>query len=168
MAVLPSKPARRLASCLLLLAALAQGSPSHAQQTAPDGGCTLDRGVYTCNWALFKTAFDSAHSISFETQKLDRQAGTQLRHLVTQLGKTPASADAPADLTMLLMPIDPTGVDFGPGDHDVATLRIYAHNNGTARGTLLWAETYRGQGDRPWPAIVHALIGQFQARFSKS
>ncbi len=73
-------------------------------------------------------------------------------------------ADQPADLTFLLIPIDPTGVDFGPAGRDLATLRIYAPGHNGTHGTLLWAETYRGQPDRPWPAIAHATIEQFQSR----
>lgn len=133
----------------------------------PDAGCVQAKGSYTCNWSSFQLALERAHTVGVETGPMDRPTTHQLGQLVDELGKTRASEGQPADLTLLLIPIEPTGVNLGPGDHDLATLRVYAPNESSSRGTLLWAETYRGQGDRPWPAQVHALIAQFEAHLAK-
>lgn len=138
-----------------------------AQSAADAAGCTLQKDIYTCNWRSFRAALDRAHSVRVETQGLDRSTAAQLRHLAQKLGKQVAADDQPADLTFLLIPIEPTGVDLGPAAHDLATLRIYAPGSGTTRGALLWAETYRGQPDRPWPAIANATIQQFRDRLSE-
>ena len=137
------------------------------------GGCTLQKGIYTCNLRAFEHALAAAHTVTVETEALDRYTATQLRQLARTLGKSvlstetengPASA---ADLTFLLIPAGNRGSTFGPEDHELATLQVYAPGNGSPHGTLLWAETLRGQGDRPWPAQVHALIEQFQAELGR-
>lgn len=107
-------------------------------------------------------ALDRAHTVAIETGHMDRAAAHELRHLVTNMGKLPEPAGSLADLTLRLEPTPPTGIDIGPADHDLATLRIFAPGT-TGTPVLLWVETLRGQGDRPWPAQVHALIEQFQA-----
>ena len=82
-------------------------------------------------------------------------------------GRRSRPEDQLGDLTFLLIPMQSTGVHIGPGGEPLATLRIYASLPGTPRGTLLWAETYTGQPDRPWPATVHTLIEQFHDRLQK-
>lgn len=161
--------ALHLAAIVLVLPSALGACSAAAQQPAlaPDAGCVQHKGAYTCNWSSFKLAFDRAHTVSVETGPMDRSTAGQLRTLVGELGKTNVPQAQPADLTMLLIPMEPNGLNYGPGDHDLATLRIYAPGEGSTHGTLLWAETYRGQGDRAWPAQVHALIRQFQERFDK-
>ena len=165
--------------CTLLLFALpVHGAPLTSAApvgTAPPApaGCTLQKGIYSCNLAAFRQDLAAAHTVAVQTQRLDRSAASQLRQLVQTLGKSVVSTStenegAPgADLTFLLIPMENSGVNFGPGDHELATLRVYAPGDGSARGTLLWAETLHGQGDRPWPAQVHALIEQFQGELSQ-
>lgn len=162
---------RTFAPCLLALLFAVAAHPSRAAaqstpDTPPASGCTLHKDVYTCNWQTFQQSLAAAHTIAIETKPLDRPTATQLRRLAAALGKTIATADQPADLTFLLIPIDPPGITMGPADQEVATLRIYAPAPGTPRGTLLWAETLRAQPDRPWPAMVHSVIEQFQSRFT--
>ncbi len=162
-----SSPAQ-LAALVLALTPASFAIHARAQQAvAPDAGCVQQKGSYLCNWSSFKLAFERAHTVSVETGSLDRSTATQVRTLVGELGKSEVPAGHPADLTMLVIPVDTAGMNIGPADHELATLRIYAPNESSSRGTLLWAETYRGQGDRPWPSQVHALIEQFQGRFGK-
>jgi hypothetical protein len=131
----------------------------------------LQKRVYSCNWDAFRSRLDAAHTIAVESQPMDRFTAEQLRKLVAKLGKSVADADQAADLTLVLTPVAPTGIHIGPAGEPVATLRIYAP--GTARGpagsrgTMVWAETWIGNSDRPWPSIVHSLIEQFQDRFER-
>jgi len=156
----------RMGCVVMMLSALATGGVARAQK-ANEQGCTLEKQVYTCDWQAFVHRIDKAHTIAVETQQIDRFTAKQLRELVGELGKTVAPEDQPGDLTMLLIPLQPTGIHIGPSGEPLATLRIYASAPGTPRGTLLWAETYTGQPDRPWPSTVHALIQQFQSRLQK-
>lgn len=133
-------------------------------QEAPQAGCALVDTAYHCDLTGFHKALASAHSIAIQTQPMDRMTAAQLRRLVTTLGKQLGTNSDRGTLLIALTPVEMTGITIGPGDHDLATLRVYALDDENRRGDLLWAETLRGQGDRPWPAQVHALIEQFQAR----
>jgi hypothetical protein len=157
----------RMGCVVVMLGALvAAGGVARAQSTS-EPGCRLEKQVYTCDWQGFLQRLDKAHTVAVETESsVDRPTAKQLRQLATELGKTVAPEDQIGDLTFLLIPMQTMGVDIGPAGVPLATLRIYAPGPGTPRGTLLWAETYTGQPDRPWPAIVHALIEQFQNRFA--
>ncbi len=74
--------------------------------------------------------------------------------------------DNPAELVFLLVPTGEQGVvDTSPGDIDLGTLRVYSATTNGARGQLLWAETFSGKPDLPWPVVVHGLVLQFQGRF---
>src|SRR6185437_6565124 len=159
-------PGYRMGCVAVLLGALVAGGVARAQG-ANEAGCTLEKQVYTCDWAAFVQRLDKAHTVAVETQRIDRFTARQLRELAGELGKTVAPEDQVGDLTFLLIPMQSTGVHIGPGGEPLATLRIYAPAPGTPRGTLLWAETYTGQPDRPWPATVHALIEQFQNRLQR-
>ena len=150
----------------ILVATVAAAGMAQAQ-SANEQGCTLVKEVYTCDWAGFVQRLDKAKSVAVETQQLDRFTAKQLRELVGELGKTVANEDQLGDLTMLLIPLQSTGVHIGPAGEPLATLRIYASLPGTPRGTLLWAETYTGQPDRPWPSTVHSLVEQFHDRLQK-
>ncbi len=166
-----------LRKAALLLGALALVTSASMAMQAQDGssnpGCTLQKDIYTCNWETFRQALKHAQTIAVETQPMDRSTAAQLRQLAQSLGKTvtPASGGeagaTPPELTFLLIPMDTAGIHYGPEDHSLATLRIYAPGPNTTRGTLLWAETLRGQGDRPWPSQVHTLIQQFQDRLPR-
>ena len=136
-------------------------------QAPNEAGCTLEKQVYTCNWQAFVARLNHAKTAAVETQSLDRFTARQLRELVGELGKKVAPEDTAADLTFLLIPMQSTGIHIGPAGEPLATLRIYAAAPGNPRGTLLWAETYTGQPDRPWPSTVHALIEQFRDRVQK-
>jgi hypothetical protein len=84
--------------------------------------------------------------------------------IVKKLGKTVAPEGGPTDLIFLMIPTAQDGVvNMSAGD--LGTLRIYSATPDGAKAQLLWAETYTGDLDLPWPAVVNRLIGQFQARF---
>ncbi len=158
----------KLAAVFMACTFASAGTALPAQQTvAPDAGCVQTKGSYQCNWSSFKLAFERARTVAVQTGPMDRPTVHQVNTLIAELGKSPVAEGHLADLTMLVIPVDTAGMNIGPMDHELATLRVYAPSESSPRGTLLWAETYRGQGDRPWPAQVHALIAQFQDRFTK-
>jgi hypothetical protein len=65
-----------------------------------------------------------------------------------------------------MLPVDDQGVlNDSAGGASLGTLRIYTVTPGGSRGHLLWAETFTGPRDMPWPAVVRGLILQFQSRF---
>jgi hypothetical protein len=131
------------------------------------GGCTLKNHVYRCDGAAFQAALAGAKAVSIETHNADGVARGQLMELITKkLGKTVAPTGGPADLNFLLMPTGEVGViDTSPGDVDLGTLRVYTSAAGGARGHLVWAETFSGKPDLPWPVVVRGLILQLQSRF---
>ena len=131
------------------------------------GSCTLRDHVYRCDGAAFQKALADAKTASIETHNVDGVARSQLTNLITKkLGKTVAAQGAAPDLVFLMIPTGQDGmVNTGPGGTDLGTLRIYSATADGAKGHLLWAETYSGEQDMPWPAVVHGLIAQFQARF---
>jgi hypothetical protein len=156
----------RMGCVVVMWGALASSGIALAQsENAP--GCTLEKQVYTCDWQTFVRRLNKAKSVSIEAHQIDRFTARQLRELVGELGKSVAPDGQQGDLTMLLIPTESTGVHIGPSGERLATLRIYAPLPGAPRGTLLWAETYTGQPDRPWPMTVHALIEQFKDRVQK-
>lgn len=155
----------RMSGIVVMLGALAGGVARAQSENAP--GCTLEKQVYTCNWQAFVPRLEKAKTVTIETQQIDRNTTRQLRELVGELGKSVTHEGEQGDLTMLLIPMQSTGVHIGPAGEPLATLRIYAPLPGAPRGTLLWAETYTGQPDRPWPMTVHALIEQFKDRVQR-
>jgi hypothetical protein len=147
-----------------LLTAALLTLPALAQQPAPTSspGCGILDGVTTCNWPAFRHILRSSQVIAVEHAQIDRYTGRQLEQLATRLGKTLASPDHPGDLTFDIVPTGEHGIDFGPGDKPILQLEI--HDGPSSHGQLLWVETLHGDPDRPWPANVHAVIQQFQAR----
>ncbi|HTF69277.1 MAG TPA: hypothetical protein VK638_42025 [Edaphobacter sp.] len=126
-------------------------------------GCTADRKDTTCDWGSFRAKLASAHVVRAEYGDMDRAAGSQLKELAKELGKTVATKDEPADLTFKVQPASFSGIDIGPADEEILQLLVYSGG----RSQLVWVETYRGQKDRPWPANVHSAIQQFRERVAK-
>jgi hypothetical protein len=147
---------------LLVLAA----SPIAAKAQTP--GCTLAKGVYTCDRASFQRTLKEAKTVAIEVRPRDRMARAQMKELVETLGKTVQPAEAPADLVFALTPDDFDGIVIGPADRELGSLRVYAPGVDGQHGALLWGETFRGQPDMPWPSVVHMLIVQFQGRFGRN
>jgi hypothetical protein len=144
---------------------LAAGAAVAQGDAGAGSGCALKDHVYTCDGARFQRALASAKMASIETHNVDGVARSQLTSLITKkLGKTIAPEGGPADLVFLMIPIGQDGV-VNMSSGDLGTLRIYSTTADGAKAQLLWAETYSGDIDLPWPAVVNRLIGQFQARF---
>jgi hypothetical protein len=163
---------------LIAIATLLLGlspAPTRAQQSQTTtenlGGCTLKDHVYHCDGAVFQKALSAASSVASETHNLDGVARDRLTTFVTsKLGKTVVAPGTPADLSFLMLPVDDQGVEFGfhtdgTGAPNLGTLRIYTVTPDGSRGHLLWAETFSGNPNMPWPAVVRGLILQFQSRF---
>ena len=157
-----------LIAAATLLMALSPAPTRGQSQAAEDlGGCTLKDHVYHCDGAVFQKALAAATAVKIETHNADGIARSQLGDFVSKkLGKTIAAPGASADLDFLMIPVDDQGVMYSEGsDANLGTLRIYTATPDGARGHLLWAETFSGRPNMPWPAVVHGLILQFQARF---
>ena len=130
------------------------------------GTCTLKEHVYTCDAAKFHKALLSAETVAIQAHNADGVARIRLTDLVTKkLDKSVAQPGTQADLIFLLIPIEPSGIVNGGENFDLGTLRIYSSTPDGRPGHLLWAETYTGLPDLPWPAVVSRLITQFQTHF---
>ena len=130
-------------------------------------GCTQAKNIYTCDWETFRRALGAAHTVAVPVSPMDRFTAVQLRELAGALGKSVAAKGQAGDLVFSVLPVDSTGIDFGPRDRPLATLQVYAPEPDSGRKTLLWVETYTGQPDRPWAADVKAVIDQFRKRVNK-
>lgn len=157
---------------LVLFAAFALGLsqiPARAQSDVgggDQGACILKNQVYTCDGAAFQKALAAATAVKIEAHNADGVARSQLSDLVTKkLGKTIVPQGTHADLDFLLIPVSAPEINSSLGNVDLGTLRIYTVAADGARGHLLWAETYSGLQDMPWPAVVRGLILQFQSHF---
>ena len=135
------------------------GARSAPAQTL--AGCTLVKGYYRCNPVAFEKALKDAKTVVVQTQPFDRGATKALGDLIRALDKTETSG--PADLTFLLIRPQAEGILYGPGDRELASLSVYSRGPQGARGQLIWIESYRGQPDMAWAAVVHQLIAQFKA-----
>jgi len=144
---------------LFATSAPAQRHPS-VQQANVD--CTLDGQAHTCNRADLLRLFAEAHTVAVESQPKDHIADAELAALTRKLAKE-LSTSASADITLRLVRTQPAGVSVGPGDVELATLRVFSTKTGPQDSRLIWVETYRGQPDIPWVAVVRALTSQLQA-----
>lgn len=162
--------ATRLLLILVAAVALVTGAASARAQNESGGvdagSCTLKDHIYKCDGARFHEALLSAQTVAIDVHNWDGVARAQLQGLVTKkLGKTVAQPGTQADLVFLMIPIEPTGVVEGGINPDLGTLRVYSSTPEGRPEHLLWAETYSGTSDLPWPAVVYGLIRQFQAHF---
>jgi hypothetical protein len=130
------------------------------------GTCTLKEHVYTCDGAKFHQALLSAQTVAIQTHNVDGVARVRLTELVKKkMDKSVARPGTQADLIFLLIPIETSGIVNGAVNSDLGTLRIYSSTPEGRPDHLLWAETYTGLPDLPWPAVVSRLITQFQTHF---
>jgi hypothetical protein len=152
-------------SIVCAAAAIPLQGQSGGQQNTADTGCVLQKGVYQCDWLAFKQTFAAAKTVSVQTDTQDTHSDQELRRLARHLGKDviPRS-EQPADLTLLLVPLNKEGIYIGPGDENLGTLRVYAGRTTTNPGKLVWAESYRGAKDIPWPSVESYLIQQLETR----
>jgi hypothetical protein len=160
---------RRTFSSLLVtsifLSSISVMAQTSSQTTNIASACKLADNLYTCNIASFQQILGQAKTAAIETGPVDPAAQTQLKKLFVSLALAEPAAEAPADLTFLLVPVDPRGVAFNTGDTQIAALHVFAHTSGTGRGDLVWAENFTGSEDLPWPIVVNRLILQFKTHF---
>jgi hypothetical protein len=145
-----------------IMAALTAGQAS--AQTAKTG-CTRNGAVWVCNRAMFQKAILEAKTVSIDTRSIDKNGRMQLEKLASELGKT--VVEGPADLTLALVQLDQVGVNYGPSGKDLGTLSVYASGPEGQHGPLVWSETFTGEPDMRWPAVVHALVRQFREALEK-
>jgi hypothetical protein len=131
------------------------------------GGCTLKNHVYRCDGEVFAKALLAAQTVRIETDNVDGPAQGALKSLLTKKldKKVVQEEGAAADLVFVMIQTPAEGVVNSPGNADLGTLRVYTVAADGGWGHLVWAETYSGQQDLPWPAVVHGLILQFQKDF---
>jgi hypothetical protein len=127
---------------------------------APSPACSLVRGYYHCDQAAFAKYLKDARTVAVESRTSDLATNKALRDLVRALDKTEAAETA--NLTFVLTKTPDTGIYFGPNDRELASLHIYSRGPQSARGQLIWVETFDGQPDTPWPTAVYDLIQQFK------
>ena len=128
--------------------------------------CTLQNHVYHCDSAAFAKTLASAEAASVETQNVDAYARDQLKRMIAaRYGKQVVEQGVSPDLIFLITPVGVDGINISPGKPTLGSLRVYSATPEGARGHLVWAETYNGPQDLPWPAVVRALILQFQKHF---
>ena len=153
---------------LLLSLSLVIGWPCAAQSGGTDnlGSCTLEQYVYHCDSAAFAKALAAAKSAAVQAQNVDAYTRDQLKKMLAgRYGKQVVEQGGSPDLIFLTVPVGVDGVNISPGEPTLGTLRVYSAAPDGARGHLLWAETYNGSQDLPWPAVVRALILQFEKHF---
>lgn len=172
---MPSKPSLLVLTSfqlLLLLSPTAHAQTPPASQ-APAGAapldlpaCTLQGKNYLCSKPYLQQALAATHTVAIVSQPANHASDAALASLARSLDKTIAGGDAasPAQLTFRLTPVEPAGVTVGAGAVDLATLNIFIAAPGNPTARLLWSETYNGDPDLPWPAVVNALTRQFKSR----
>ena len=149
----------------ILLSTLAMPGQTSTQTTSIAPACKLANNLYTCNTASFQQTLAQAKTAAIQTGPVDPAGQNQLNKLIAALGLTAPASGEPADLTFLLVPVDPQGVAYSTGDTQIAALHVFAHRSGPGRGDLVWAENFIGAEDIPWPIVVYRLVLQFRARF---
>jgi len=156
--------------CLIFLGLGLLRTPARAQSEplgSDLGSCSLKDHVYRCDGATFQQALAKVKTIAIQTRNTDGMGRAKLTTFATtKLAKKIASPDAPLDLVFLLLPFDQQGnIVTNQGERELGTLRIYSAQSDGKPGHLLWAETFSGPPDMPWPMVVRGLILQFQAHF---
>jgi hypothetical protein len=152
---------------LSLFVALAVPCLAEGPSTENLGSCTLQDHVYHCDSAAFTKALALAKSATVEAQNVDRYSRDQLKKMIAgKYGKQVAEQGAGSpDLIFLIIPVGVDGINITPGEPTLGSLRVYSAKPEGGRDHLLWAETYSGPQDLPWPAVVRSLISQFQRHF---
>lgn len=133
-----------------------------AQTQAETRGCTLHKGEAQCDEPGFRQVLAAARTIAFQTPPHDPAADHQMQELASALGKSVAPQ---AQLLFVLEKPTAEGIDIGPGDRELAALRVYIHSPG-AQDKLVWVEEYDGQPDTPWPTAINGLTTQFRKTFA--
>ena len=155
---------------LITLCAVMGAGPLCAAQTetttVASAACTLHNDLYTCDKASFEHVLASAKTAAIETGRTDAYAQTKLKALVASMGKTLVPTGQHADITVLLVPVDPSGVAFNSDMAQLATLRVFAAQpDKSGRGDLVWAQNLTGNPDLEWPSVVNQLVSKFNHEF---
>jgi hypothetical protein len=150
--------------CVFLFA-LAMPGQNSSETTSIASACKLESNQYTCNLPSFQQTLAKAKTAAIQTGPVDPAAQKQLKTLIDELKLSAPAPGESADLTFLLVPVDPQSVEFSTGDTQVAALHVFAHGSSPGRGDLVWAEHFIGSEDLPWPIVVNRLILQFRTRF---
>jgi len=155
---------------LLLSVTFGVSAAGVAQASATENlgsSCTLQNHVYHCDSAGFAKALASAKSAAVEAQNVDAYARDQLKKMIAgKYGKQVVEQGGGSpDLIFLIIPVGVDGINISPGEPTLGSLRVYSATPEGGRDHLLWAETYNGPQDLPWPAVVRSLILQFQKHF---
>lgn len=141
--------------------AKAQTESAKSRKDPSSVDCSIEGKRLTCNRMDFLKSFAEARTLALESQPKSRIADQQLASFAQSLGKQ-VTPGFPADITLRLVRSPTTGVSIGPGEMELASLRVFATKTGAEASRLLWVETYRGQADMPWGMVVQALLQQFQ------
>lgn len=153
--------AKTLAAALMLAACTTEAAS--AQDSSLN--CSKDKDHYSCDVLRFTKALKAAKTVAVESRPPDQISAKALENLARDLRKS--IQPSPADLTFALVPTDFGGVYFGPGDRELATLRVFARGTQGEHGQLLWVESVVGQPDLAWLIVVHRAIQQFEAEFKQ-
>ena len=130
------------------------------------GSCTLKNYVYHCDSDAFTQALASATNVAIEAQNVDSYARDRLKDMLAHgYGKQVVDQSDSPELIFLIVPVGSDGINISPGEPVLGSLRVYSATPSGARQHLLWAETFSGPQDLPWPAVVRALTLKFQKHF---
>jgi hypothetical protein len=130
------------------------------------GSCTLKDYVYHCDSAAFAQSFAAAKNVTIQAQNVDSYSRDRLKDmLVRKYGKQVTERSGAPELVFLIVPVGVDGMNISPGEPTLGSLRVYSATADGARQHLLWAETFNGPQDLPWPAVARALILQFEKHF---
>jgi hypothetical protein len=157
---------------LLLLSMIVSpilGSAQPRTSSEDLGSCTLKNFVYHCDNAAFAKALDAAKNVTIEAQNVDSYARARLKDMLSKkYGKQMVETAGAPDLIFLIVPVGVDGINISPGEPVLGSLRVYSAKADGSREHLMWAETYSGSQDLPWPTVVRALILQFEKHFPAS
>jgi hypothetical protein len=156
----------RLAVGVGVLASLGSTAGIAQSETTASATCRLRDNLYTCDRAAFQHVLATAKTAAIETGPTDAVAQQRLKRLVAAMGKTLVPRSEHPDITLLLVPVDPAGVEYNTNNAKLATLRVFAAAGHSGRGNLVWAENYDGDTDLQWPAVVNQLVERFRTRFN--
>lgn len=112
--------------CFLFAPTLLSAQDTPKAALSRMAGCTLQGHIYTCSKADLERALSLASSITCISQPANHASDAALADLIRKLGKTPASANTPSDLTFILEPLLEAGVQVGPGTTDLAKLASFS------------------------------------------
>jgi hypothetical protein len=151
-----------LSAVVLSLGLVTGVGAAQEPHTVPAAACMPGNGNhFNCNREGFQRVFVTARTVRIDTSRIDVYGADKMRALMTGLGKTIVLPEQQPDLIVELSYVDRGGrIDVGPASISLASLKVYQPATGGGRH-MVWSETWDGQDERPWPAIVGDLSRQF-------